>query len=316
MAVSNSSDFTRTRDQIIHRSARLLGAVREGQTPGAQLVTDFSEALNSMVKAWQAKPNMKVWKIAEVTIFPQVGQSKYSIAVGSSDHATETHYETAVTTAASSGATSIPLDDTTNITALDNIGIVVDDGTLHWTTVVSKSSTAVVITTGIDDDASAGNAVFTYTTKVVRPLKITDWRRYDIAAGSDLSMSKPLARLDYLNRPNKATSGSLNHIFYDPQLASGYLYVWQPPSSVTDLIKATCHLPLMDFDAAGNNPDLPQEWLDAIIYNLAVRMAPEYDVPGEKFNILVGMAATFLDDVSGFDREAESIEFGYDAGPG
>ena len=315
MSTSGSSDFNRTRDQIIHRAARLINAVRAGSTPGAQLVSDFAEAGNAMIKRWQATPNMRVWTVTEATLFPQVDQVRYSLASGSTDHATETYYETEISAAEASGQTTISLSSTTNITVADNIGIVVDDGTLHWSTVSSKTSTTATIADALDDAASAGNAVFTYTTKIVRPLKIVDVRRYNISSAIDASMGPMLARLDYQALPNKSQSGTITQAFYDPQLTTGYLYLWSPPSAVTDLVKFTWHRPLQDFDAAGDNPDFPAEWIDAIVFNLAATMAPEFDVPMEKFQQIAAMALKYLDDVAGFDREAESFEFGVEMGP-
>lgn len=317
MSTSGSSDFTRTRDQLIHRALRLCGAIKAGETPGAQEITDGAEALNAMVKRWQKK-QLHVWAVVEATLFPQVSQVKYNLSSSSTDHVTETYYETGISTAAASGATTLDVDETTNITAGDYIGVVVDDGTVHWTTVSSKTSTTVTIATALDDDAAVGNPVFTYTTKLVRPLKIVDARRYNIASGQDTPISETqgsmMSRLDYQAIPNKAQTGSINRAFYDPGRDTGYLYLWQPVSVVRDLVKMTCHRPIMDFDAAGDTPDLPQEWFDAIVYNLAVSIGPEYDVPAERWTIVKTQAAEYLDDVAGDDREGESLFFGVDMG--
>ena len=50
MATSGSSDFTRTRDQIIKAAYRKLGVIRSTQTPNTQLITDGAEALNALIK--------------------------------------------------------------------------------------------------------------------------------------------------------------------------------------------------------------------------------------------------------------------------
>ena len=317
MSVSNSSDFTRTRDQIIGRALRLCNAVRAGATPRAQQVTDAAEALNAMVKRWQKK-QLHVWTVAEATLFPQVAQVKYALVSGSADHATEAYYETGITSAAISGATTLSVEETTNITVADNIGVVVDDGTIHWTTVSSKTSTTVTIASGIDDAAAVGNPVFTYTTKIVRPLKIVDARRYNIASGQDTPISETqgslMARLDYQSLPNKSQTGTINRAFYDPGRDTGYLYLWQPVSTVTDLVKFTWHRPIMDFDAAGDNPDLPQEWFDALAFNLALLIAPEYDVTPERYTMIKEGAVEYLADVAGDDREGESLFIGVDMG--
>lgn len=312
MTTSGSSDFNRTRNQIIHRAGRLVGAVRAGSTMKDKDVSDFSEALNAMVKRWSATPGMHVWTITDATLFPQVDQVKYALGTGSTDHATETYYATEISSGGeASGQTILSVESTTNINVSDYIGIVVDDGTIHWSTVASKTASTVTIATAIDDAAAAGNAVFTYMTKIVRPLKITDARLYTVSDARETPIDM-IARRDYRELPNKTQSGAINQAFYDPQLTLGYIHLWNPPSAVTDLVKFTWHRPIQDFDAAGDNPDLPAEWIDAMVYNLALQMAPEYETPRDKINGPFGigaMAVKYLDDVAGFDREAESVFF-------
>jgi hypothetical protein len=318
MAVSGSSDFTRTRDQIIRRAFRVISVVKSGDTPGAQIVTDAAEALNAMVKRWQKK-GLHVWTVTEATLFPQASQVRYALASGSADHATESYVATELTASASSGATSITVDAITGISSGDNIGTVLDDGSIHWTTVNgAPAGSNVTLTTGLDDSASDGAAVFTYTTKIVRPLKIVDARRFNIASQLETTISETqgslMARLDYQALPNKAQTGTINRAFYDPQRDTGYLYLWQPPSIVTDLVKFTWHRPIMDFDNASDNPDLPQEWFDALVYNLAISLCDEFDVPLEKQQSVALKAASYLEDVQGDDREGESLYMQADMG--
>ena len=317
MAVSSSYDFSRTRDQLCARALRICGIIKSGETPGSQVLTDVAEALNAMVKRWQKKPSLKVWLVTEAVLFPQAEQSKYALSSSSSDHATETYYQTTLSAAEASGQTTLSVTSTTNMTVSDYIGIVMDDGTLHWSTVSSKTSTTVTIADATDDDAASGNAVFNYTTKLVRPLKIVDARRHNIASATETPISDTqgglMARLDYFALPNKAQTGTINRAFYDPQReALGYLHLWQPPSTITDLVKFTWHRPLMDFDAAADTPDLPTEWIDPIVWNLALAMAPEYKVSDATYGRIERLAMKYLDDVAGFDREPESIQFGVD----
>lgn len=314
MAVSNSSDFTRTRDQLIHRALRINGVIKAGATPGAQMVTDMAEALNAMVKRWQKKPGMRLWAVSEATLFPQVNQVQYALARSGADHCTQSYVQTATSADEASGQTVISIEDTSDITAADYIGIVIDDGTLHWSTVASKNSTTATIADALPDSAAAGALVFAYTTKIERPLKIVDARRHNIVSGFDTPIRME-ARLDYRGLPNKTQAGQITSIFYDPQLSTGQLSIWQPIGAITDLLKFTWHRPLMDFDAAGDNADLPQEWFDAIAFNLAISTAAEYDVPADKIAVIAPQAAAYLDDAQGDDREGESLFFQADAGP-
>jgi len=42
-------------------------------------------------------------------------------------------------------------------------------------------------------------------------------------------------------------------------------------------------------------------------------MAPEYDCPPQRYQMIQGQAASSLDTVQGWDREPESYLFGYNA---
>lgn len=312
MATSGTSSFTVTRDQIIRQAGLLIGAFGAGLTPSDTTVSDFAFNLNAMVKRWQAK-GIHVWTVAEATLFPQPAQVKYTLSSSSTDHATLTYGSTALSADEASGQTVLSINSNDDMTDGDHIGIVLDDGTLHWTTIVSSTSTTVTITDALTDSATADAKVFFYTTKLMRPLKVVDARRYDIEADTDTPITRA-SRLDYQALPQKNQAGQINQFWYDRQLSSGYVYLWQVPSTVTDLFKFTCYRPIETFDSGGNNPDLPEEWIQTIYYNLAVIMAPQYGVPRAKLADLAAMAAQFLDDMQGYDREDEAIFIQPDTG--
>jgi hypothetical protein len=305
-----------TRDEIIKAAYRKLGVIRATQTPNAQLITDGAQALNAMVKHWQGR-GIHIWTTEEATLFPQAGQVQYALsnAVGS-DHATASYVATEIATAAVDGAGSIVVDSASGISSGDFIGVVVDDGTVHWTTVNGAPAGATItLTDALDDSAGIDNKVYAYTSKIVRPLKIVDARWVDAVTGDESPHISMIARLDYRRLPTKTQAGSVVSAFYDPSITTGQLYLWHVPNPFEGFVNFTWHRPIQDFDAAGDNPDLPQEWCQAILFNLAVVLAPEFDVPTQKLAQIAAMAATFLDDMEGWDRENESVEFSVDMGP-
>lgn len=315
MATSGSSDFNRTRDELIKAAYRKIGAIRATQTPNAQMITDGAEALNGLVKHWQGK-GIHVWTETEATLFPQAGQVKYAVSnAASSDNVTQSFVTTAIATEANSGASTITVDSDTGISDGDFIGIVVDDGTVHWTTVNgAPASDVITLTTALDDSAAVDQKVYAYTTKIVRPLKVIDARWVDASSAIESPHVSMMARLDYRRLPNKTQAGAVTQAFYDPQLTTGYLYLWHVPEVFDGYVNFTWLRPIEDFDAAGDNPDLPQEWIQTIVFNLAVVLAPEFDVPMQKFQQISAMAAQFLDDMEGWDREEEPVEFGVNMG--
>lgn len=310
MSTSGVVTFNLTRNEVIHQAGRKVGAWAAGETVGPQAVTDFAEALNVMVKHWQGQ-GIQIWRTTEAVLFLQTDQARYSIGTASTDHATESFVETTISADEASGQTTISLTDTTSITAADVIGIQLDDGTLHWSTVTSKTSTTVLIPSALADSASAGNLVVTYTTALVRPLKILSARRFNF--DSDIETPVQLMdRLEYMEMPNKTTGAAVNGIFYDRRGGAnslGLLYAWPTPDSINDCLTMTVARPIQDFTVAGDNADVPTEWLQTLIWNLAEQMAPEFDVPPNKFSMIEKMAAKYLAEVTWSEDELTAVEF-------
>jgi hypothetical protein len=317
MATSGNILISPTRNQIIEHAARLAGALRDGESLGNAKINKFNYALNAMVKHWQGK-GLKVWTVDEAVLVPQADQTVYTLGPASTDHAARASdfFQTEVSAAgALDGATASPVEDTTNIAVSDHVGIVVDDGTVHWSTVASKTSSQITINAAIDDDASAGAVVFTYTTKLSQPIKIPDdmIRLYDF--GEDISTPViGVARKDFRMLSTPASTGRVSQVFYDKQLSNGRLEIWQTPSRITNYLKFTYWRPIETFETAADNPDLPEEWLLCLGFNLAKIVAPEYGLGEKRYMMVVQQADAYLSDMEGFGREDESIQFGVDMG--
>lgn len=313
MATSSSSNFTRTRDQICHAAARKILALRAGATMPAQMMTDFSEALNAMVKHWQGR-GLHVWTVEEATLFLQNDQIAYALSSASgSDHATQSHVETTLSAAASEDDTTFTVSSASGLTAADFIAIELDSGSYQWTTIGSTSSTTITPDDAVSGDAASGARVLAYTSKIIRPLKIVSARRYTFSDARDVPI-EIISRLEYRGLPNKTQEGTVSQVFYDPRggaNAAGVLYVYQEPDDLDDCIKFTWWRPIEDFDAAGDNPDLPQEWIQTLIFNLALVMAPEFSAD---VTLIAPMAQQFLSEMEGWDREEEPLMFGVDMG--
>ncbi len=316
MTTSGTSTFNLTRDQIIKSALRKVGAIESSETPSASMVSDCAEALNMMVKEWDTL-GIHLWTEAEGALFLQPGQYQYSLGTGSTDHGTQTnppnYTQTSLDAAAVAGATSITVDSIANILNGDNIGVVLDSGDIFWTTVSgSPSGVTVNLASGLTSAAASGNNVYDYTTAILRPLRIAAARRMLISSGIETPMVR-MSRLDYRDLPNKANTGIPTQFFYDPlggAINYGIIYIWPAPVDATNLVKFTWYRQIQDFNAAGNTPDFPQEWLNALVWNLAVEMAPEFDLTPTRFAVLKTQAKEKLDMVTGWDREPESIYFG------
>lgn len=313
MPTSGTSTFNFNRDQIIKSALRKIGVIAAGETPGAQTVQDAADALNIMIKAWDAS-GLHIWTEEEATLFLQPNQNAYVLGGATTDHAAWTSYTyTTLGVAAANGATSISVASISGIANANRIGVGLDRGTIAWTTVNgTPSGTTVALASGLTDSASVGNPVYVYTTDVQRPLRVVAGRRFNFPSGIDTEMI-PVSRLDYRALPNKLATGTVTQFFYDPRGGAntqGILYVWPTPTVSTDGVKFTWYRSIQDFNAAGNLPDLPNEWLDAVIWTLALKLAPEYDVPPQRFAMVKQQSDEALTLAMGWDREVEAVYFG------
>ena len=279
MARSGSVDFGLTRDGIIRGAVRIVkglgGKVPEGAQSGQVEFSNAAEALNMMLKQLQSD-GVGLWLNKEIIIFPAYRDGKYSLGP-TGDHATLTLVETEISTAASSSDAALVVDSTAGMTAADNIGIQLDDGTLQWTDISAGGvvdSTNLNLDASLTDDAAVDNNVYTYTTIIDRPLVITEARLY-YDAGNEITLN-PLNRDEWMELSNKETNGTPTSWYYDPQLDNGIFYLYPRPNEVSYYIKATARMPIQDFDAAGNDPDFPQECYRPIKFMLAEEISHEY----------------------------------------
>lgn len=121
---------------------------------------------------------------------------------------------------------------------------------------------------------------------------------------------EPKSEYDIRNLPYGST-GIPNCYSFTPNLAEGgTLRVWPIPDSST---AASYNLwtiyqeELDTFTSAGETPDFPAYWTDAIIYATAVALAPEYSIPLNDRAVLRTEAKDYLDQAKGYSDEDGSI---------
>ena len=137
-----------------------------------------------------------------------------------------------------------------------------------------------------------------------KPMQIFDARRVQTS-----TYEIPLevaSRYDYMSLPNKALQADPTMIYYQPGNTTGTLYVWPTGTATANTIKITTQRPIQDFDSEGNNPDLPEEWILAIEYALAVVIAPKY-LGGVVPPAIQRTANSLLASLTTFDEEKTSV---------
>lgn len=271
-----------TRNDIVNAALTLNGTKAIEEDVDGVVLELAAEFLDDMVKEWQAA-GAHLWTTLSATLFLEKGQKEYLIGPGTTDHATETFEATTVSADEAALQTVISITSTTNMVNADQIGIELDSGAIHWTTVVSfVADTTVTITTGIPTASSSANRIYYYTTDLGRALKIPDARRFtqtsSAADGQEIQLYSS-ARIDYLQLPNKETSGTPTQYYFQALRTNGNLFIWPVPDNADHRFEFTFRKPLDIFDSASDTADFPNEWLRALKYNLAVATASLSGMP-------------------------------------
>lgn len=77
---SGSTNFSITRDQLIEGALRLCGVLAQGESPSTDQVSEAAEALNMLVKAWEAD-GMPLWAIKTLGIPLTASTASYRIGL-------------------------------------------------------------------------------------------------------------------------------------------------------------------------------------------------------------------------------------------
>lgn len=105
-----------------------------------------------------------------------------------------------------------------------------------------------------------------------------------------------------------SSEGTVVNVNYQPKVNLGVLRVWPTPT-VADQLVVTYQAPFDVFTAGANTPDFPQEFNQAIIYQLALAQADEYGVPEGKKGWLEKQAEKHLQIALANGTEDASIYF-------
>ena len=299
MATSGSYDFAVTRDNLINLAHQHIGAIGEGETASSDQVTEAALILNMMVKLRQAD-GMPLWSIKRGTMLPVTAVS----SVATNSHIVTGYQYTTISAAEASGQTVISLTAAGDNADSDQIGIELDDGSMHWTTISANGTTTTpTIATALPSAAAAGNRVYAYTAsadRIQKPLRILN---ANVMLRSDESSRDIYVEdmRDYYalgNRTTEASSGP-NYIFYDQastattNLDNGQVFFYPRFGNGDYVVEFTYHRPFQDFDAATENPDFPQTFFLPLMLELAALLGPKFGVPIEERQALHQEAAMY-----------------------
>lgn len=271
MSTSGTVTYSVTEADIIKDALIEIGHLDPDETPTANDIVTARRKLNMIVKQWTSQldfaPGLKMWTRRTAYLFLQAAQTKYSLGP-SGDHATETYVSTTLSTAEATSSTSIGITSATGMSASDNIGIVLDDGSIHWTTISGAPGATTTIATGLASAASAGNRVFAYTTKMRRPFELLSGVLRD-TDGNDSPIDVNLSLPEYEAIYSKGSEGSPSRLYFEAQRTNAVAYIDCAPEDVTKVIRLPYLSYIEDFSAQANDADFPIEWARPLCLQLA-----------------------------------------------
>lgn len=127
------------------------------------------------------------------------------------------------------------------------------------------------------------------------------------------SIETPLTGLsltEYEQLSNKTTTGTPVQYYFNPYRATSTITLWPVPdtsAAANKTLEVVYQSHFEDMTSSSTEFDFPIEWMDAIVYQLAVRIAPFFGYPLDKRKFLKAEAAEKLMEAKDFDREITSV---------
>lgn len=323
MATSGTSTYTETKLQIIQAAFGVLAIYSEGMTISAFDLDRASNTLNAMMKAWNKNPHL--WTREEGVLF--FAQYNYKYTLGNTQPstlattaATKLSNLTTVYLAADvpAGATNIPVSTVTGVQIGAYIGIVLANKSLMWTTTASFGvNNSINISSPLPSNATANGLVYSFVTPLTKPLSIKNMRS---VAGIDKGSTSTLTELpmeymaynDFQKIPVKTVNSyHVTQGTFNPNRLTSDIEVFPRPSDCSYRMYFTYARSLEDVVNSAEELDVPTEWLEAVVWQLALRLAPQYGRLAA-MQAIVPIASTMLSDLNNWDNENEYIDVGVD----
>lgn len=99
----------------------------------------------------------------------------------------------------------------------------------------------------------------------------------------------------YFDEVDKADVGLAQVAAFKSDISSPLIYVAPVPDRAGDVLHFLQIRRLYDMDSGGEYPDFPARWIPALIWNLASELAPEYGLPLDLRQDLMGRGNAYLE---------------------
>lgn len=271
ISTSNSTDWNLVRNQIVELALRRIGKLGQGVSVSGSMLTEATTVLNAIVKELQGS-GVKLWSIEHVTHIIDVSDEVLGTD-GLNYKCIKTH---------TSGTTYKPITG--------------DDWTTYW----YQAGTAGVAWATATNYTCAGDwDVPARTWGLERA-----WYRY---LNSD-SPIEIIGREFYASITDKYKTADEPIYLMFERKPTPHITVWPIPSKASPDVVIHLHQVrrLDDLDAAGDNADVLESWVNGLAWALAAELGPEYGIPPNQNVYFQQMAESKLARLTKNDRDIES----------
>lgn len=318
MTSSGVYGFNPTVGDLILEAYEILQIASQGETLTGEQFRKGKNSLNFLLKKMQTD-GIHLWTYTEGTLFLQVGQFEYDF--GDVDtHLTNKFFETTLTAAASAGASTITVDDASDIQDTDEIGVIgSSDNNLFWTTVSgAPAGNVVTLTDVLPDSADNGAIVYNYraaTTTTPTLVPVSRLTPNGVRRRESTDYEIPIifeSRVSYTDLPNKQQLGQPIQAYYQRSIPFGKMSLWTAPNSSVPVINFTYERQLQRVVDAEETLDVSEEYMEAVVYNLARRLLPKSGASPDMIQLIMAESERSYDEALGYDDAVYPIEIDMD----
>lgn len=317
MALSQSTNFTMTAEELIRHALRKLKVIKGDQprAKGEHLRVGMVD-LNLLLKSL---PTMTatVWKAVPAKLALVKHKSQYRISSYASGLQTQKFITHAIA-AASTGDTTVSVAGaTTDFAVSDPIDLYLNDGSIHSTTISGgigaiSGGVSFTIADALDADMDIRGQAVTWTDETRIPVAVSRpvYRdETDSHGPADIPMHS-YSQAEYQDLSAKRTDGAGIALYFEKRYDDAIIHLWPEPDNASNTVRFIAHMPLDDIDADTNNVDLRPELFNAIVYMLAAQMGDSLaDVDPNVLDRIVLRAEALADKAFAADEEMGSFTF-------
>jgi len=283
VSTSGVTNYSCTELEIATAVLSKLGVLQNSQTPDAADLVLVRRNLNMIYKQWVAQadfaPGLKMWTRRRAYLFLQDGQVSYSIGPTGDECASESYVTTTLASNAAGGASTITVSSASGISNAMRIGVLLNSGSIQWTTVNGAPSGATVtLAATLTGAASAGNRIFAYTSKPLRPFEIVSAVLRD-TDGKDSPIDPQLSVTEYELIPTKSAEGTPARLYFEAKKTNAVAYLDCAPDDITKVIRLVFLSYVEDTTTQSQDVDFPAEWFKALVGQCVLDSAIDFSRP-------------------------------------